>query len=84
MASTSKIQEPTSYQEVVSLPEAELWLKAMKIEIESLKVNKAWKLVAHPLGRRTIKSKWVFKVKYKPSGQFNKYKACLVAKHTLQ
>ena len=40
MASTSKIQEPTSYQEAMSLPEAALWLKAMKTEIESLKVNK--------------------------------------------
>ena len=80
MASTSIIQEPTSYQEAMSLPEAELWLKAMKAEIESLKVNKTWKLVALPTGRRAIKSKWVFKVKYKPSGQIDKYKARLVAK----
>jgi hypothetical protein len=69
MASTSRIQEPTSYQEAMSLPEAELWLKAMKAEIESLKVNKTWKLVALPPGRRAIKSKWVFKVKYKPDSR---------------
>ena len=47
MASTSGIQEST-YQEAMSLPEAELWLKGMKSEIESLKVNKTWKLVALP------------------------------------
>ena len=47
MASTFKIQEPT-YQEAMSLPEAELWLQAMKSEVESLKVNKTWKLVALP------------------------------------
>ena len=29
MASTSRKQEPTSYQEAMSLPEAGLWLKAM-------------------------------------------------------
>ena len=80
MASTSRIQEPTSYQEAMSLPEAKLWLKAMKAEIESLKVNKTWKLVALPPRRRAIRSKWVFKVKYKPSGQIDKYKARLVAK----
>jgi len=45
MASTFGIQEPT-YQEAMSLPEAEIWLKAVKSEIESLKVNKTWKLVA--------------------------------------
>jgi hypothetical protein len=46
-----RIQEPTSYQEAMSLPETELWLKAMKAEIESLKDNKTWKLVALPPGQ---------------------------------
>ena len=48
MASTSTIQEPASYPRSTSLPEAELWLKAMKSEIMSSKVNKTRKLVALP------------------------------------
>ena len=83
MASTFKIQEPT-YQEAMSLPEAELWLQAMKSEVESLKVNKTWKLVALPTWCCATKSNWVLKVKYKPSGQLDKYNACLVAKWFLQ
>ena len=39
-------KNPTSYQEATSLPEPKLWLKAMKSEIESSKVNKTWELVA--------------------------------------
>ena len=84
MATTSTIQEPTSYQETTSLPGPEPWLKAMKSEIESSKVNKTQKLVALPTGRRAIKRNRVFKVKYKPSGQFDNYKARLVAKGFLQ
>ncbi len=38
----------------------------------------AWKIINHPAGRKVIGSKWVFRVKYTPTGQIDKFKAQLV------
>jgi Reverse transcriptase (RNA-dependent DNA polymerase) len=37
-----------------------------------------------PPGRKTVKCKWVFKIKYNPNGMINKYKARLVAQGDMQ
>jgi hypothetical protein len=39
----------------------------------------AWKIVDRPPDRKVVGSKWVFKVKYTPSGHIDKFKARLVA-----
>lgn len=36
--------------------------------------------MADPLGKKPIDSKRVYKIKYKPNGELERYKACLVAK----
>ena len=56
----------------------------MTEEIGSLKENKTWELVRLPDGRKTIKCKWVFKTKYLPNGNVDKFKARLVAKGCTQ
>ncbi|XP_076893891.1 uncharacterized protein LOC143546021 [Bidens hawaiensis] len=56
------------------------WRDAMKKEIEALESNETWTLEDLPLGKRSIDSKWVYKVKYKPNGDIERYKARLVAK----
>jgi len=60
--------------------DAELWTKAMNEEIESLKKNGTWEEVGLPQGRKTVNSKWVFKVKEKADGWVERYKARVVAK----
>ena len=52
----------------------------MTEEIASLRENKTWKLVRRLDDRKAIKCKWVFKTKYLPNGNVDKFKACLIAK----
>ncbi|XP_076914870.1 uncharacterized protein LOC143574026 [Bidens hawaiensis] len=56
------------------------WITAMNDEIEALHRNNTWKLVELPSNRRTIGCKWIYKIKYKSSGEIERYKARLVAK----
>ena len=58
----------------------ELWLKAMKSEMDSLHDNQVWNLVDLPAGIKPIGCKWVFKKKTDVEGNVITYKARLVAK----
>ncbi|TXG57722.1 hypothetical protein EZV62_015551 [Acer yangbiense] len=60
---TIEIQEPSTYQEVVSGTESSQWAIAMSEEIESLHKNQTWELVKPPKGQKIISCKWVFKKK---------------------
>jgi len=44
----------------------------------------SWVEVPLPLGKKTIRSKWVFKVKLKADGSLERYKARLVVKDNTQ
>lgn len=59
---------------------AEEWKNAMAKEFASLTANKTWVLKALPEGRKAVKCKWIYKVKYKPSGEVKRFEARLVAK----
>jgi len=71
---------PKTLAEAQGLPDAALWMEAVKKETESLESNKTWSTVECPKDRKPISSKWLFKVKENPDGTVNKYKARLVAK----
>lgn len=49
-------------------------------ELDSLKRNKTWKLVELPKGCQTIRNKWIYRVKTKPNGNVDRYKARLIVK----
>lgn len=72
--------DPFSYLKALHSPDAAQWVKAMTEEIGSLRENKTWELVRLPDGRKAIQCKWVFKTKYLPNGDIDKFKARLVAK----
>ncbi len=57
-----------------------LWDKAMDEEMVALDVNRTWKLVPLPEGKKVIGCKWVYKVKHNSNGSISRYKARLVAK----
>lgn len=52
----------------------------MALELKALEDNNTWDLALPPKGKKIVGCKWVYKVKYKASGEVEKYKARLVAK----
>ncbi|XP_076923682.1 uncharacterized protein LOC143585891 [Bidens hawaiensis] len=56
------------------------WIDAMNEEMVALNRNNTWKLVDLPVGRKPIGCKWVYKIKYRSTGEIERYKARLVAK----
>ena len=73
-------QTPKTYSAAMLSPEKRHWQAAIKDELTSLLINETWELVDRPSLKNVITSKWVFKVKYLPSGQIDKYKARVVAR----
>ncbi|KAK0588887.1 hypothetical protein LWI29_006625 [Acer saccharum] len=51
--------EPKNVNEALKSLDKELWIKAMKEEMDSMKSNHVWDLVDLPLGRKAIGNKWV-------------------------
>jgi hypothetical protein len=65
-----KIKKPESLTKAQSLPQWELWKKAIQKEYDTLIVNNTWKLVSLSKGRKAIRGKWVFKIKdYNENGE---------------
>jgi len=52
----------------------------MASEFAALIENKTWSLCPRPLDRHVIRNKWVYKLKQKPDGTIDRYKARFVAK----
>ncbi|GJZ11190.1 ribonuclease H-like domain-containing protein [Tanacetum coccineum] len=75
--SLNKSIEPTCLAEALSDPN---WVEAMNNEIEALNKNNTWAVCDLPVGIKPIGSKWIWKIKYKASGDIEIYKARLVAK----
>ncbi|KAK1440796.1 hypothetical protein QVD17_06628 [Tagetes erecta] len=77
LAAISSTDEPKTFKQAV---QDENWRKAMEKEIRALEENGTWTLEELPEGKRAIDSKWVYKVKFKPNGEIERYKARLVAR----
>ena len=71
--------EPTNIEEAITCSEKAEWIQAMETEIKSLKENDVWELVELPKGKKTVGSKWVYKVKTGADRSVEWYKARLVA-----
>ncbi|GJV90021.1 retrotransposon protein, putative, ty1-copia subclass [Tanacetum coccineum] len=73
--------EPLTYQEAVSCEDSSKWKAAIKEEMDSLRKNKTWELVDHPIRQKLVSHKWLFKTKEGIEGvQKSRYKARLVAR----
>ena len=64
-----------SYQEAMRSEESDKWLAASQDEFNGLTEMGVWKLVDHPVDRKTIKCRWTFVLKAN-----GRYKVRLVAK----
>ncbi|CAL9028014.1 unnamed protein product, partial [Prunus brigantina] len=68
--------EPETFEEASQNSE---WVKAMGEEISALEQNQTWDLVPKPRDVKPISCKWVYKIKRRPNGSVERYKARLVA-----
>jgi transposase InsO family protein len=82
LTNTSKTEEnePHDFKSAMESSEKEKWIKAMKLEYESLVNNNTFTLVPLPPNRKPIQAKWIFKVKHDANGVIQKHKARWVAK----
>jgi transposase InsO family protein len=69
--------EPSCAKEAKNDPN---WREAMEEEMKAHAINQTWTLQDLPSGRKTVKSKWVFKTKVNNLGEVVRHKARLVAK----
>ena len=72
---------PRNIQETLDDPN---WKLAVLEKMYTLKKNGTWKIVVLPIDKKTIGCKWVFSIKYKADGIFERYKARLVVKSFTQ
>ena len=72
-------QSPVSYREATTGPDKRKWETAMETEMTSLREYHIWDLVKLPVSKKTVGSKWVYKVKTGADGSVQRYKARLVA-----
>ncbi|KAL1193519.1 Retrovirus-related Pol polyprotein from transposon RE2 [Cardamine amara subsp. amara] len=68
---------PNSYEEACK---SKVWVEAMKEEMRSMKENNTWNMMRLPKGKKPVGCRWVYTIKYKSSGEIERYKARLVAK----
>lgn len=66
----SQWHEPTTYKEAVNDIK---WQDAMQTKLGALDHNHTWDLVELPHGKKTIGSKWVYKVKLRSDGSLERY-----------
>ena len=71
------ILEPINYQ---SASKHSHWVQAMQEEYSALRRNQTWSLVPRPSNRPVIGCRWIYKTKFSPNGQVDRFKARLVAK----
>lgn len=77
VSNLNKTAEPTSYEKAKNNHN---WNNATNEEVCALLENDTWEECDLPPGSVPIGSKWVWKIKYKSTGEIERYKARCVAK----
>ena len=72
---------PASYDEAMARPDKKEWIKAINKECENFQSRGLWKVVKrHTVKKRTLKTRWVFRIKENLLTRKTIYKARLVVK----
>jgi hypothetical protein len=80
VAMVAMVDDPESYEEAMSRPDAAMWKQACDEEIASLKRYEVYKVVDKPERRKVITGKWVFRAKTDDKGAIVRYKARYVGR----
>ena len=76
---TSKIGEEVEPEDIKDALKNPKWIESMKKELQSMRNNRVWSLVPRPKDRKTIRNRWVYKIKTNEKGNIEEYKSRLVA-----
>jgi len=76
--------DPINFYQDLRSSNSQNWVNAMKDEMKSMQDIDIWNLVELPKGVKPIGCKWIFKTKRDSKGNFERYKAHLVAKDFTQ
>jgi hypothetical protein len=75
-----KMDDLTSYKEVMKSENLLKWREAMEEELRSMSSNDVWNLVEIPNGAKRVGYKWVYKMKYDSKEKIERFKVRLVGK----
>ena len=73
-----------TFQQAMNGPEADEYIKAMKLEIDTLVAQRTWDPVPREKNMNVLKGTWAFKLKRLPDGTAYRYKARFCARGDLQ
>ncbi|XP_021735231.1 uncharacterized protein LOC110701928 [Chenopodium quinoa] len=68
-------KDPTSFKEAMKY---DGWRKSMKEEIRALEDNDTWTLEYLPLGKKALRSQWIYKTKFLSNRNVERLKSRLV------
>jgi len=72
--------DPITHDEAMSRKDANKWQEAMEEEIKALKKNQVSGLASLPQTANLVTCRWVYKIKRRPDGKIERYRARLVAR----
>lgn len=73
-----------TFQQAMNGPDSVEYLKAMKLEVETLVGQRTWECVPRKKGMNVLKGTWAFKLKRLPDGTAYRHKARFCARGDLQ
>ena len=76
--------DPLTLLQAIKRPDWPKWEEAIQQELKALEAFDTFEVVQLPPGKRPVGCKYVFKIKYLPNGDVDKYKVRLVAQGFLQ
>jgi hypothetical protein len=80
LATEGTIIVPRTWEEAVNEPiYGPYWQEAIDTEVTKLQALDTWEVMDLPMGRKPIGCRFVFAIKYTPTGLIDRYKARLVA-----
>ena len=71
---------PINYHQMLKSEEREKWLESTQQELNSLTMMNTWTVIDRKERQPTITAKWLWKIKYLPTGQIDKFKTRMVAR----
>ena len=74
------LNDPETVEKALRSSDRQKWIQAMNEERDSLVENGTWIPTKLPAGKKTLDTKWVFRIKRDSSGNIQRYKARLVVR----